>query len=63
MLFSAISRAKRSLSSMPAHIDSAVASVLGIDPSNASMAGTGGGGCSSAASSRIRATLPDGSEK
>jgi hypothetical protein len=48
---------------MPSQIDSAVASVLKIDPSDATIAGTGGGGCSSASASKIKAAMPDGSEK
>ena len=63
MLATATKRAIRSFSSMPSQIDSAVASVLKIDPSDATIAGTGGGGCSSASASKIKAAMPDGSEK
>jgi hypothetical protein len=63
MNLSALKRAIRPFSTMSSHIDSAVASVLKIDPSNATLAGTGGGGCSSASASKIKATMPDGYEK
>ena len=48
---------------MSSQIDSAVASVLNIDPSNAILAGSAGSGDSSATASKIKATMPDGSEK
>jgi hypothetical protein len=60
---SAVKRAIRSFSSMPSQIDRAVASVLKIDPSNATLASTGGGGCSSASASKIKAMMPNGSEQ
>jgi hypothetical protein len=63
MLASVKKEAIRSFVSMPSQIDSAVASVLKIDPSDATIAGTGGGGCSSASASKIKAAMPDGSEK
>jgi hypothetical protein len=63
MLLSTAKRAIRSFSDIPSQIDSAVASVLKIDPSHATLAGTGGGGCSSASASKIKAAMPDGSEK
>jgi hypothetical protein len=63
MTLSALKRAIRPSSTMSSQIDSAVASVLKIDPSNATLAGTGGGGCSSASASKIKAMMPDGSEK
>jgi hypothetical protein len=53
----------RSFSSMSSQIDKAVASVLNIDPSNATLAGSAGSGDSSAVASKIKANMPDGSEK
>ncbi|KAL1301598.1 hypothetical protein AAFC00_005828 [Neodothiora populina] len=45
------------------NLDSAIIELLGLDPANASVSSAGEGGCSSASTSKITATLPDGSEK
>jgi protein-ribulosamine 3-kinase len=65
MLYSAIKNAIRirPFSTMSSQIDSAVAAVLNIDPSNAVLAGSAGSGDSSATASKIKATMPDGFEK
>lgn len=44
-------------------LDSAVVKVLALDPSNTTVSSHGGGGMSSASTSRISAKLPDGSTK
>lgn len=57
-------RAASTLTNMPkTSLDSAVAAVLPIDPSNASVSSAGGGGMSSASTAKITATMDDGSEK
>lgn len=64
MSLSILRRTLTSLTNMPkTSLDSAVAAVLQIDPSNASVSSAGGGGMSSASTAKITATLPDGSEK
>ncbi|GME27933.1 putative phosphoribosylaminoimidazole-succinocarboxamide synthase protein [Neofusicoccum parvum] len=44
-------------------LDAAVAQAIGVDPSAASVSSAGGGGMSSASTSKITAKMPDGSEK
>ncbi|KAF2146322.1 uncharacterized protein K452DRAFT_324291 [Aplosporella prunicola CBS 121167] len=44
-------------------LDDAVAKAISVDPSAASVSSAGGGGMSSASTSKITATLPDGTEK
>ena len=44
-------------------LDPAVVKLLSLDPENTSVSSDGGGGCSSASTSRITAKLDDGSEK
>jgi hypothetical protein len=44
-------------------LDPAVVKLLGLDPASTSVSSAGGGGCSSASTSKIVSKLPDGSEK
>lgn len=54
---------KRSLHKFTVHLDSAIVSLLGLDPANTSVSSHGGGGMSSASTSKITSQLPDGSSK
>ncbi|OCK81815.1 Ketosamine-3-kinase [Lepidopterella palustris CBS 459.81] len=44
-------------------LDPAVVKLLSLDPSNTTVSSTGGGGCSSASTSKITSKLSDGTEK
>ena len=44
-------------------LDSAVAKLLSLDPANTTISGAGGGGMSSASTSKITTKLDDGTEK
>lgn len=44
-------------------LDSAVLALLGLDPDNTSVSSAGGGGCSSASTSKITTKTPDGKDK
>lgn len=44
-------------------LDSAVIALLNLDPENTRVSSAGGGGCSSASTSKITTKLEDGAEK
>jgi protein-ribulosamine 3-kinase len=44
-------------------LDPAVAKLLNLNPENATVSSAGGGGCSSASTSKITAKLSDGTER
>lgn len=44
-------------------LDPAILKLLGLDPATTSVSSAGGGGCSSASTSKIVSKLEDGSEK
>lgn len=44
-------------------LDPAVIKLLNLDPENTSVSSAGGGGCSSASTSKITSKLSDGTEK
>jgi protein-ribulosamine 3-kinase len=44
-------------------LDPAVAEILSLDPSQASISSAGGGGCSSASTDKITAKTKDGAER
>ncbi|KAF7196932.1 Ketosamine-3-kinase [Pseudocercospora fuligena] len=63
--FSLLSRTltKRLSGSAKMKLDSAIVSLLGVDPNNATVSSAGGGGMSSASTSKITAKLEDGTTK